>query len=153
MEYVTIRKATPEDIASLLLFEQAVIEAERPFDPTLKASGAFYYDLDKMISSPDTELVVAVVDDRIIGSGYARVEKAKQYNDHEEFAYLGFMYLDPDYRGKGINQMIIRYLKQWAISRNLTEIRLDVYHENERAVKAYEKEGFKKLMTLMRIKV
>ena len=153
MNQVTIRNATPTDIDTLLRFEQAVIEAERPFDPTLKASGAFYYELDKMISSPDTELVVALVDDRIIGSGYGRVEKAKQYNNHKEFAYLGFMYLDPAYRGKGINQMIIRYLRQWALSRKLTEIRLEVYHDNERAVKAYEKEGFKKLMTLMRLKV
>ena len=151
MNEVTIRKATPADIAKLLVFEQAVVEAERPYDPTLKESDAFYYDLNKMIRAPDIEFVLAIVDQKIIGSGYARIEKAKPYNDHTEYAYLGFMYLDPEYRGKGINQMIIRHLKQWALSKNLTEIRLEVYHDNERAVKAYEKEGFKKLITLMRV--
>ena len=49
------------------------------------------------------------------------------------------MYVEPAYRGKGINQMIIAALKTWAYSRNVTELRLDVYHDNANAIKAYEK--------------
>jgi len=36
MNQITIRKATFDDLATLFLFEQGVIEAERPFDSTLK---------------------------------------------------------------------------------------------------------------------
>ena len=146
-----IRKALPSDIPSLLNFEQAVIEAERPYDSTVKTSRTFYYDLRQMIAAPDMEFVVAEIEGRIIGSGYARKEPAKEYNIHTDYAYMGFMYLEPAYRGMGINQMIIQHLKQWARSVNLSELRLEVYHDNERAVKAYEKEGFKKLITLMRV--
>ena len=32
-----VRKATLDDLPTLLLFEQGVIEAERPFDPTIKS--------------------------------------------------------------------------------------------------------------------
>jgi ribosomal protein S18 acetylase RimI-like enzyme len=36
------------------------------------------------------------------------------------------------------------------LSKGITEVRLEVYHENNAAVSAYEKVGFKKLLTTMR---
>lgn len=33
--HILIRKATPADLETLLRFEQGVVQAERPFDPTL----------------------------------------------------------------------------------------------------------------------
>jgi GNAT superfamily N-acetyltransferase len=61
------------------------------------------------------------------------------------------MYVEPAHRGKGINQMIIAALKTWAYSRNVTELRLDVYHGNATAIKAYEKAGFTSHMINMRL--
>lgn len=51
---------------------------------------------------------------------------------------------------KGINRMIIDALKAWALSRNITELRLDVYYANTNAIKAYEKAGFSQHMINMR---
>jgi GNAT superfamily N-acetyltransferase len=39
-----------------------------------------------------------------IDAGYARIEQAKPYLKHTAYAYLGFMYVLPAYRGKGINK-------------------------------------------------
>jgi GNAT superfamily N-acetyltransferase len=33
-------------------------------------------------------------------------------------------------RGKGVNAVIIEALKEWCRSQNITELRLDVYHDN-----------------------
>ena len=104
-----------------------------------------------MINSPDIHLVVAVSGDEIIGSGYARIEKAKHYLQHEHHSYLGFMYTEPAHRGKGVNKMIVETLKQWSLSRKITEMRLEVYYLNEAAIRAYEKTGFKKHMIEMRM--
>lgn len=168
MNAVIIRKATPADLDTLLRFEQGVIAAERPFDPTLKTGKIHYYDLMGMINAPDCELLVAELggadgtdsaDDTdsadgtagtLIGSGYARIEAAKHYLQHPIHAYLGFMYVEPAHRGKGVNSQIIAALTTWARSRNVTELRLDVYHENFNAIKAYEKAGFSKNMINMR---
>jgi len=49
------------------------------------------------------------------------------------------MYVVPEYRAKGVINKIINYLKAWAAAQNLNELRLEVYTENEPAVKAYEK--------------
>lgn len=151
MKDIIIRPATTTDLPVLLRFEQGVIAAERPFDQTLKDGNIHYYDLIGLIDSPDAELVVAETDKTVIGSGYARIEKAKHYLKHPLHAYLGFMYVEPAYRGKGVNKKIIEALKEWAVSRNITEMRLDVYCNNEMAIKAYEKAGFSKHMTSMRL--
>jgi GNAT superfamily N-acetyltransferase len=148
---ITIRKAKTTDLETLLRFEQGVISTERPFDPTLKEGHLHYYDIRAMIAANDVELLVAELDGVVIGSGYARIEASKPYLKHPVHAYLGFMYVDPAHRGKGINKMIIAELKVWARSRNVTELRLDVYHGNANAIKAYEKAGFTQHMINMRL--
>jgi GNAT superfamily N-acetyltransferase len=148
---ITIRKAKETDLEKLLEFEQGIIKAERPFDPTLKEDKIHYYDIQKMISNPHIEIVVATIEDEIIGSGYARIEEAKPYLNHKSFAYLGFMFTDPNHRGKGVNAKIIETLKDWCRIQNIYELRLDVYNDNHSAVKAYEKVGFQKHLINMRM--
>ena len=150
-EQITIRRARMTDMDILLQFEQGVISAERPYDSTLRNDSIRYYDLDQLLTAPHIRLVVAQAGDELIGSGYARIETAKPYLKHERYAYLGFMYVADAWRGKGVNKMIIEALKQWSLSHSITEIRLEVYHENAPAIKAYEKAGFEKHMIEMRI--
>ena len=148
---IYIRKATLDDLVTLLEFEQGIIATERPFDPTLKEGKISYYDIEKMISANDVEVVVAVLDEQILGSGYARIENAKPYLNHELYAYLGFMFTHPDHRGQGVNTLIIEALSNWVRSQDILEMRLDVYSDNPSAIKAYEKAGFKKHLINMRL--
>jgi len=151
MEPIFIRKARLSDMDSLLQFEQGVITAERPFDQTLKDEPIRYYDLHQLLTAQHIRLLVAQCGNQVIGSGYARIETSKPYLKHPRYAYLGFMYVLPAYRGKGVNKMIIDELKQWAAAQGITELRLEVYHDNEPAIKAYEKAGFNKHMIEMRM--
>ena len=154
MENITIRSAKPEDLSTLLRFEQGVIETERQFDPTIKKGRINYYDLREMIQAADVEVAVAELNDQLIASGYARIEQSrKAYFEYEKYAYLGFMYVVPEHRGKGVINKIIDHLKTWSEAQNLDELRLEVYDENENAIKAYEKIGFLKLLTEMRMPV
>lgn len=151
MDQIIVREATTEDIDTLLIFEQGVIKAERPYDPTLKPDPVHYYDLAEMITAPHIELVIAVLNNEIIGSGYARIEPAKHFVKHSHHAYLGFMFTHPAHRGKGVNSKIIEALKQWAVSRHVKEFRLEVYVDNLSAIKAYEKAGFRGDLLQMRM--
>ncbi|WP_421811179.1 GNAT family N-acetyltransferase [Flagellimonas sp.] len=148
---VNIRTATMDDLPVLLNFEQEIIKAERPFDVTIKEEPISYYDIGEMIQDPKAQVVVAEVEDKIVASGYAIAKKARHYLDHEFYAYLGFMYTDEDYRGMGINAMIVEELKNWSNQKGFKEIRLTVYNENLPAIKAYEKVGFKKHIIEMRL--
>jgi ribosomal protein S18 acetylase RimI-like enzyme len=141
-ENLIIRKAEIADIDLLFEFEQEIVAAERLFDSTLKEGEIHYYDLEELVLAPDTEVVVAVLGDEIIGSGYSRIKEAKDYLKHNQYAFLGFMYVKPEHRGKGVNQQILAALEKWTIDQGITEMRLEVYKDNLAAVRAYEKSGF-----------
>ncbi|KAB1230134.1 GNAT family N-acetyltransferase [Chryseobacterium viscerum] len=147
------REATEQDLEILLEFEQGVVTAERPFNSTLIEGEIHYYDLKALIQSPDATVIVAEENNEIIASGYALIKKSeKYYNQFEKYSYLGFMYVKPEHRGKGINKVITDELISWSKSREISEIRLDVYAQNESAIKAYEKAGFEPHLLTMRLK-
>jgi GNAT superfamily N-acetyltransferase len=139
---VVVRPAEIDDLEELLEFEQGVIEAERPFDVTLKREPINYYDMKAMLEASHIRLVVAEIGDEIVGSGYARIEDSKPYLTHDRHSYMGFMFTVPEHRGKGVNQRIIEHLEQWSLSQGVMEMRLEVYVANASAIRAYEKIGF-----------
>ncbi len=151
MAQIIVRPATNADLDTLLRFEQGVIATEHPFDPTLKPDPINYYDISYMITAPEVGLVVAEQEGLLIGSGYARIETAKHFLKYTRYAYLGFMYVVPEHRGKGVNQLIMAALEKWALTQNITELRLEVYYDNHPAIAAYEKAGFSKLLVQMRL--
>lgn len=151
MGNVLIRTAVIADLDMLLTYEQELINAERPFDPTIRSGSVNYYDLKQLILNKEAIVVVAETAGHIISVGYGIPKAARPYLDHAYYAYLGFMYTNPLYRGQGINKRIIQELKKWAYSKKLNEIRLTVYTDNLPAIAAYEKAGFKKHLIEMRI--
>ena len=152
MEGLIIREANLADLETLLIFEQLLVKAERPFDECIREDPVLYYDLRSLIEDDAVAVYVADYQGKIVSTGYARSRKARIYLDHQEYAYLGFMYTLPEYRGKGINLRILEKLSEWAEQRGLHELRLTVYNENFPAIKAYEKAGFKKHIIEMRMR-
>ena len=94
--------------------------------------------------------VVAEVNGEIVGGGSAIIKEGKTYNTFGQYSFLGFMYVEPAYRGQGVNKLIIEKLVEWSREKGLKEIRLHVYSDNLPAIRAYEKVGFKKILTEMR---
>ncbi|WP_125558679.1 GNAT family N-acetyltransferase [Pseudoalteromonas rubra] len=146
-----IRTATPEDLPTLSQLEQAVIAAERPFNKAIKAKGAYYYDLPALLACPDSLLVVGEQDSKIVATGYVQHRQSKAQLAHERHGYLGFMYVDPDYRGQGLNQAIMTYLMNWSKQHEIRDFYLDVYSDNQGAIRAYEKAGFSPCLLEMKV--
>jgi ribosomal protein S18 acetylase RimI-like enzyme len=153
MKKLQIRPATHADIPTLQQLEQAVIKTERPFDATLKPDPLTYYDLPLLIESPRAELLVGIWEGEICACGYAKIVQSPAYCQHEEYAYLGFMCVAEAYRGQGFNRQILEALQQWAKAQGLVECRLEVYAENEAAIRAYEKAGYVTRLLEMRLGV
>ncbi|HKX82972.1 MAG TPA: GNAT family N-acetyltransferase [Pyrinomonadaceae bacterium] len=148
---LTIRPAKFEELPTLLEFELGIVTAERPFNPTLKKGEIHYYDLAALIESPLAAVYVAELAGELIASGYVLEKIAQDYLQHDRYGYLGFMFVRPDHRGKGVNQRILDALIEWGRKRGLTEFRLEVYSDNLTAISAYEKAGFKPLLLEMRM--
>jgi len=151
MHPITVRPATMADLTVLERFQQDVVSAERPYDPTLREGSVRYYDIAEMLGRGDVLFLVAESQARVIGCGFAQIEEAEPFFRHRFHAYFGLMYVEPEYRGRGVNAEIIGSLKRWCHTRNVTETRLEVYEGNVPALKAYAKAGFSKLVVEMRM--
>jgi len=149
MSNITIREASAEDISSLLRLEQQIIDSERPYDQFLKEVDVSYYDIPNLISDSGSHVIVLESDSEVIGSGYAQIRQSKQCHTHEKHCYLGFIYLEPTYRGQALGKTIIDTLKEWGIKKGMQHFHLNVYSENESAIRAYEKAGFNKVSVMM----
>lgn len=154
---MNVREATLNDIPQLLQLEQAVIEAERPFNAHIKPAGVKYYDLEALITQPTAQLLVMEAlqansnNSHIIATGYARIDGSRQPFVHRQHGYLGFMYVAPAHRGQGLNKIMLEALSHWCREKGLQTLYLDVYASNASALRAYEKAGFQANLVEMKM--
>ena len=150
---IVIRKAVNKDIDILHAFELGIIETERPLEPTLRRDPYHYYNLPKMLEDENATVYVAEVNGRIVGSGNVAIKQSKHYNNISHYAYIGLIYVVPEYRGKNIVHLLMDNIKEWSKSKGITDMRLMVYDKNTVAVKSYEKYGFTKNLVEMRLDI
>lgn len=151
LDGLIVREARDDDYHSLVALEQKLIDAERPYNASLKEKDAYYYDIEKLISDSDSRLVVGQVSDDIVATGYVQIRHTKPALDHDNHGYLGFMYVADKYRGLGLNKLILQDLLNWGQQRGVTDFYLDVYEENNSAIRAYEKFGFRGYLLGMKL--
>jgi ribosomal protein S18 acetylase RimI-like enzyme len=151
MNNLLVRSARVSDLPKLLEFEQGIIVAERPFDHTLKPDPISYYDIGEMINADGAEVAVVEIDGRLIASGYAKKKRSRHYLNPTYHAFIGFLYVVPEFRGQGVNQILLDHLFEWSRNNDLPEIHLTVYPGNKSAIRAYEKVGFKSYIVEMRM--
>ena len=148
-----VRPAREEEIQILLKFEQELVEFERPFDSTLKMGKISYYDIRSRINDKDSQVLVAEINDEIVGSGFGDIVKAKPFLKHEYITSLGFFYVKEEYRSIGVNKMILKELIKWSKKRGISEMKLNVYDKNINAKSVYLKYGFEPNLLEMRLKI
>ncbi len=151
MSNLQIRAAEVRDLETLREYERGVVDAERPFNQSISPGPATYYDLEALIADPQSELLIADIDGTIAATGYATIKRSLPYLEHDRHAYLGFMFVLPDFRGQGLIQKILDALVEWSASHGVVDYYLDVYANNAAAVKAYTKYGFEPNMIEMKI--
>jgi len=148
---MNFREAVINDIEQLLALEQKVVEAERQYNASIKKGKPLYYDMKNLISNSDSYLIVAEDKGKIVGTGYAQIQLSKACLQHEKHAYLGFMYVSEQYRGKGLNKKIFDRLISWNKKQGVNDHYLEVYSANSSAIRAYDKMGFKPCLIEMKL--
>jgi ribosomal protein S18 acetylase RimI-like enzyme len=153
MSTISIRTANLSDLETLLEFEQGVIKAERPLDPFLGDGKLSYYNIPELITAENSHLIVALVGEELVGSGYLTIEDSSHYHKNPKHGYIGFIFVKPAFRGKRISSLILASLKDWGKEKDLKELRLDVYSNNADALKSYHRFGFTKGLVNMKIDI
>ena len=65
------------------------------------------------------------------------------FDFEERKIQVGKLAIIPEYAGKGIGSECLRFIEQYAKINNLKAIELDVYEKSTKAIKFYEKNGYK----------
>jgi ribosomal protein S18 acetylase RimI-like enzyme len=106
--------------------------------------------LEKQIDDENVFMLTALLDERIVG--FVRVTKRTIEGFSEEHAYMDPMMVAPEIRGQGIGTELFRRGIEWGDEQNLGSIWLDVWEENVRARKMYEREGWRTVSRTMALK-
>ena len=125
---------------------ECVIDMMRRFyhSPALITNGSeeiFANNVDNCLkNSPYVEGFVFIVEGKTIG--YAMLAKSFSTEFGSECIWIEDIYLEEDYRGRGIGSQFIQYVKDTYSDKIL---RLEAECDNKKAHLTYEKNGFDKL--------
>ncbi|HLD48783.1 MAG TPA: GNAT family N-acetyltransferase, partial [archaeon] len=142
---VKIRKATTQDSKIIAGYYKKLSAYEKKFDPYINVKKSpSEKKLKKMMASPKNCYLIAEMDGKPIGCGASNIEKIPgNWNILKTRGSIFFMFIDAKYRNKGIGKEIIKHLVKWLKKRNIRLITIKVYANNEMALEAYKKYGFK----------
>ena len=140
---ILLREPTPEDAESVVAFlKQVVTEADflitLPEEvPSVEAEENF---IERFRSSPNALMLMALdmSTDKVVGMMTFSGSTRKKLKHTGEF---GISVLK-DYQGKGIATALINSLFEWAKSRDIKKIHLQVMANNLKAISLYKKLGF-----------
>ena len=136
-QQLNLREAVPKDAQSLLDFlkkasqQSDFISFDDMKDVTVQDEEIA---LDAIFQSQYDELIVAVLEDEIIG--YCRLE-----NIDDQKAEFGVV-VDKDFWNNGIASFLLEEAIDWSSGSSLEKLILEVYKNNSAAIHIYQKYGF-----------
>ena len=136
---ITIRKMQRDD-------GNVVIDMMRKFysSPAVMTNGSekiFAANVENILSgSPYVEGFVFVADKKIIGYGITAHSYSTEFGG--ECIWIEDLYIEPEYRGRGVGTQFIRYVKELYPDKIF---RLEAEEDNSAALRIYKRHGFKEL--------
>lgn len=151
---IRVRRAKLEDVEVIDNFQNGIGEHERELDSNIKPEGKIRYytleDIKDLISSEEAIIFIVENENGPIGCGSGSIQKIHaDWSRYDKKGNIGMMYVEEKYRSQGIGKIILEKLLDWFKEKGIKDIRLQVYENNDIAVNAYKKAGFKKYISEM----
>ncbi len=152
MNNLKIEKATLKDIALIDNFMKKQAMDEKKFIRFNKKKVFSFYsvsDIKKVLTSSNCIMLLAKVNDQVVGCGLARIEEAPKWSKYKKSGYLGMLYVDKKYRRQGIAKAIREARIKWLKSKGIKLLECLVLANNFPAIAFAQKTGFKSNSTWM----
>jgi ribosomal protein S18 acetylase RimI-like enzyme len=160
MDKITIRKARLTDIPLLARLEAEFDRDEGPtvlkenpkVKPYLRADSTVRFKSQRMLkwlASRNSLVLIAEADSVPCGFSVQWVGTQTLPYRPPRFGYIGIMFVQRSYRGRGISSMMMKEAQGWFAKRNVGHIMLTVLTYNKQARAIYEKWGFVDFVTTM----
>lgn len=145
MSEFTIRLATVDDIKSVQILSQKLMEYENKI-----SKKEFMFNLDWALTEKGyenyksnierDELFVVSTCDRIVGYMSCWINKKFPWLAYSTME-IGNLYVEDEYRGRGIGTMLVNKAKELCKEKEIKFLKIDVSADNEWAKKFYRKNG------------
>jgi ribosomal protein S18 acetylase RimI-like enzyme len=143
---ITIRKAIPEDAIFIAAHAHRMLNFKLPNwrahekDAMIKAD---INHLTKALQTNDENDVIFIAEDESkTPLGFLRVNMQEDYFTGEQQAHVNDIVVTAEAEGKGAGKLLLAKADEWAKQKNARWITLNVFDENFRARKVYEKAGY-----------
>jgi len=147
---LTIRKATSADAdvlseLALRIFLDTFAAQNNPEDVELHAQHSYSREIQlEEINDPAFTYLIAEVDGKAVAFAMIGLPRSESCARFEAPIELFRFYVDKEWHGKGIAQPMMKACENVALSLGGRTICLSVWLENPRAIRFYEKMGFRK---------
>lgn len=139
-----LREATLDDLPALLGLWRILEEAQGrfralplPADAEDRVTATFREAVD----DPDTAIVVAAADGRLVGMAVLHVDKPSRMSDARAVE-ISRMVVDPAYRKRGVAGAFVERAKAFAHERGITWLSARIFSGNDEAVLFWDRAGF-----------
>jgi len=153
MNDITIRRAVQDDdkiisVLGIVTFYEAYFEQDEPLEMAHYLHESF--NLSKIrteIADENTAFFIIFRNETAVG--YAKLREGVKYDciEGENSVELQRIYLVERVYGSGIGEKLLNYCLEFAREKGFETLFLGVWQENPRAVRFYEKHGFRKVGT------
>jgi GNAT superfamily N-acetyltransferase len=144
---IWIRLGTLNDLPDILRMDEDLVLFDHRFDPTLEltwsqsdAGMAFFRS--RLTSAAGVVLVAQRREGGLVAYLAASVVQAADYRRIGPMAEVDCLFVEPEVRGKGVGQNLLRRFREWAEENGLHRVRVVVSAENGDAIRFYRREGF-----------
>ena len=143
---IKIRKAKIEDFKEIqrlnyLLFKKEFDEYEHTLNikwPYTKKAKEYFRD-----SIKNSCTLVYEEDNKIVGYMIGRLRKKPAHRNNIVFVELDNMYIEKEYRGRGVGKKMVKMLEKWAEKKGANKLKVGAFVGNDGGMKFYKKLGFK----------
>lgn len=151
---MTVRRATQGDLDAVARLVTALGDQHVAFDPRRfqfpepprPAHAAFFRE---QIASHEARVLVAWVDDHVVGYAFVRREPASLLDARDESVWLHDLYVEPSHRATGLGRALMAAAWDAAAELGASRLYIVVAAANAAALRLFARHGFTTTMVEM----
>ncbi len=145
MNEIRIRKATKRDINTICLFAKKLQDFHTHIDPYYGIYDKFedhrvFYEGE--LGNDERLYLIASVDEKDVAFASASIIHIDDENA-PKIGYLIAVYVEKDFRGKGIGTLLYEKRVGWLKEQGVSYIEMSVDVRNKKVLKRYKEKGFR----------
>jgi ribosomal protein S18 acetylase RimI-like enzyme len=147
-----VRPATPADAPALFVLWQRVREHNARVDPRVILAPVwqeqFAGALENQLNRPTATVIVADIGSELAGFISGAIESAGPDRLPERHATIGYLWVEPPFRRRGIARALVRAIAEWASSQDgVSHFEMPVLAADEAAARFWASLGFRPFIT------